>query len=234
MIDDDDLQLELQHALEEHLRSALVESACSGTSSIAFEWLSKELGEEDAGSTLAALEAAGGLCDCAVVRVLSDGPDTPPCRDADPTLVGWAIPRAFVLDPKKTHDKLLCAGPVPMGHAHVPEGDVLVPAPCLMPPARPVRPDVHFFIGLASGLPSEYGVVAREGSPITAAELAARVSRVPELCAFGEREAGYYLEQVGRREPGQLCGVDLLRVLTDQGIVVEMSIHRAVHYVFMT
>jgi hypothetical protein len=83
----------------------------------------------------------------------------------------------------------------------------LIPAPKGVKPKKRTRKSVHFFIGLKSGLPNEYGFVI-ESNKMTAREFAKliRDSRQSDLTRFTENEADFYLSRLENLKPDTPVG----------------------------
>ena len=178
------------------------------------------------------LEENGGFCDCEVVMNLPDNEDLVIDNDSQTvdTENSWKLPKDYVpADKEKHYSKILIATDNCKNNCYAEIGDILIPAPKGAKPKKRTRKSVHYFIGLKSGLPNEYGFVI-ESNNMTAREFAKQVrdSEQKDLNRFTENEADFYLSRLENLKVDTPVGTHFMEQSGLTGKGEELRIHKIV------
>lgn len=197
------------------IEDRLSDRSCDHSLKFALQWAKKNGFDTD--DLIDILEANGGFCDCEVVLNLPE--DTDISLDATPgsidTKNAWKIPPSFILpDKDKLFSKVLVSSHSDEDKWYAKEGEWLVPAPKNAKPKKRIRKSIHFFVGIESGLPNEYGFI-KSCEPITAQEFAKKVrdGGQNDLKLFGTREAAFFLGRLEKLKEKYAVGTDFFSIL---------------------
>lgn len=178
------------------------------------------------------LEANGGFCDCETVMNLPTGEDLtiPTGSQVTGKDNQWKLPKNFsISDIDKQFTKILKATDNCIKNCYAENNELLIPAPFGAKPRKRTRKSVHFFIGLKTGFPNEYGFVS-ETKPITAKGFAKiiRDSENPDLLNFTEKEADFYLTKLENLKIDTPVGTHFMEKSGLTGKGEEIRIHKII------
>lgn len=178
------------------------------------------------------LEENGSFCDCEVVFNLPNDRDIvlPVRSKGFDRNNPWKIPISFELpDSDKTYTNFLISRHSKKNNCYSKEGELLVPAPKGAEALKRVRKSVHFFIGLETSLPSEFGFVQNIGA-VTAKEFAKKVreSGQKNLQLFLEKEAAFYLSRLEKLKQGNGVATHFSKITGLTSKREELKIHKVI------
>lgn len=188
---------------------------CDHTRKWTFEWAKRN--NVNFNDLIDALDENGGYCDCEVVlnipyeydlilekkekQISSENP--------------FKIPVKFIQnDSTTTYTKVVVAKNDKSEKCYANDNEILFPAPQHFKPKRRMRKMFHYFNGIESELPCDYGYIG-EVKPITAKEFAEKLhntglTSLKEVC---ERDADFYLSQIQNMDKDTKVIVDLVERL---------------------
>lgn len=214
--------------LKKFVESKLDSDSCDHSLTITKIWADRN--QFDFNDLIDILEFNGGFCDCEVVFNLPDNQDL--VLDNSMTLGDlhnpWKLPSdCKIQTPGKLFTKILAATEQCKGNCHATIGEHLFPAPFGSKPKKRIRKSVHFFIGISTGLPNEYGFVDSI-EPITAKGLAkiVRDSKISDLSKFSELEADFYLTRIENLQVGTAVGTHFMEKNGLTGDDEQLRIHK--------
>ena len=222
------LSKEQANDLISYVHGKLCESSCDHSLIHTYAWA--DLNQFDQDDLIDILEANGGFCDCEVVLNLPEDVDVSVSIDHeineknDP----WKIPTNFIQpDGRQKFSNFLVSNHSAENNCYAKDGELLIPAPKGAKSQKRVRKSVHFFIGLETGLPNEYGFVQNH-EPITAREFAkiVRDSGQKDLQFFREKEAAFFLSRLERQKPGNGVGTHFTEITGLTSKCEELKVHK--------
>ena len=180
------------------LDQQLARGACDHTRHLTLRW-AQQVGV-DTGDLIDALDDSGGFCDCEVLMNVESDVDLVLSipHVSTPAANPWCLPPPFQPPPADhLFTKVLRGAHREQANCYSADGDLLVPAPKGAKARRRVRKSVHFFVGLADGLPNEVGFVTLADG-VTAPGFAKQVrdSAIEELAAFTDRDSAFFLSRL--------------------------------------
>ncbi|MCP3927952.1 MAG: DUF2695 domain-containing protein [Bacteroidetes bacterium] len=208
----------------------LNESPCDHSLIHTEKWA--ELNGFDHDNLIDILEANGGFCDCEVVLNLPEDTDISLSIEREDGDIDdpWKIPLNFVQPNRdKKFSNLLVSRHSSRDKCYAKDDELLVPAPRGTKPKKRIRKSVHFFVGLETGLPNEYGFV-QSCEPITAYEFAKMVrdSGPNGLQKFREREASFFLSRLDKIKPGNGVGTYFIEITGLTSKREEIKVHKII------
>ena len=216
--------------LKRFIESKLDSDTCDHSLSITKIWADKN--KFDFNDLIDILESNGGFCDCEVVFNLPDNQDlvlgTSTALTDSHNL--WKLPNDYKIQtPGKQFTKILTATEKCKGNCYATIGEHLFPAPFESKPKKRIRKSIHFFIGISTGLPNEYGFVDSI-EPLTAKGLAkiARDSKISDLSKFSELEADFYLTRLENLQVGTAVGTHFMEKNGLTGEDEQLRIHKII------
>jgi hypothetical protein len=214
--------------LIEFISDRLILNPCNHSHKNAIHWA--ELNSFNCNDLVDILEANGGFCDCEVVNNLPIDQDLI-LHNTFKTLSiknSWKLPKSFeVKNPDKDYTKVLVATENCRNNCYAEINEVLIPAPFGAKPAKRIRKSVHFFVGVRTGLPNEYGFVNLI-EPINSKNFAKliRNTQIPELRRFTDKEAEFYLSKLDSLLPNTPVGSHFMERSGLTGKEEELRIHK--------
>ncbi len=194
------------NSLKSYIEKKLELKPCDHSLRFAKEWAG--LNNFDLNDLVDILEENGGFCDCEVRMNLPEKEDLI-IQNSKQNIDNnnpWKLPKDYILK-EKFFTKVLISNENCKGNCYAKNGEILIPAPFGAKSKKRTRKLVHFFIGLKSGLPNEYGYV-NEIKSITAQDFAKQVrnSKQKDLFCFTEKEADFYLSSLDNLKAGTPVG----------------------------
>jgi len=216
--------------LVSYVHGKLNESPCDHSLIHTEKWA--ELNSFDHDELIDILEANGSFCDCEVVLNLPEDTDISLSieREVSDKDNLWKIPINFIQPSgNKKFSNILISNHSSENKCYAKEGELLVPAPSGAKPKKRIRKSVHFFVGLETGLPNEYGIV-QSREPITAYEFAklVRDSGLNGLQKFREREASFFLSRLDKLKPGNGVGTHFAEITGLTSKREEIKVHKII------
>lgn len=176
-----------------------------------------------------ALDDNGGFCDCEVV--LNIPPDYDLILEKKEKQISldnpFKIPLKFKQNNNDTlYDRVIIAKHNKSEKCYANDGEILFPAPEHFKPKRRMRKMFHYFNGIESELPCDYGYI-KNIEPTTAKEFAKKLRNtgLPFLKNIGERDTDYYLSQLQKMDKDTKVLVDLVERLRDYKMQIELKIY---------
>lgn len=216
--------------LKKFIESKLASNPCNHSLRLTKIWA--DMNEFNFDDLIDILESNGGFCDCEVGFNLPDNQDL--IVDSSKVLFDssnlWKLPKGYKIQtPEKQFTKILKATEKCKGNCYAVIGEYLFPAPFGSKPKKRIRKSVHFFIGISTGLPNEYGFVDSI-KPITAKGLAKmlRDSKILDLSRFSEFEADFYLTRLENLQVGTAVGTHFMEKNGLTGSDEELRIHKII------
>jgi hypothetical protein len=202
---------------------------CNHSHRFAEDWAKTEGIDWD--DLLDILEGHGAFCDCEVVLNLPGEADlaAPPDKIAPVKRNPWLLPPGFRATGAEAFTKTIVCQEKLTKNTHASEGEVLVPPPFGAKPRKRVRKSMHFFVGCASGMPAEIGIV-KECAEISALQFAKEVadSGIKELADFTFREAAFVLSRAALVKPAMPVATHFSDRIGVASRHWELTIHRII------
>lgn len=216
--------------LKAFIEKKLDSSTCDHSLRFAKTWADSN--SVDFNDLIDILEENGGFCDCEVVMNLPDNGDLVIDENSQTvdTINPWKLPKDYVpIDKEKQYSKILIATDNCNNNCYAETGDILIPAPKGAKPKKRTRKSVHFFVGLKSGLPNEYGFVI-ESNKMTARDFAKQVrnAKQKDLIRFTENEADFYLSRLENLKIDTPVGAHFMEKNGLTGKGEELRIHKII------
>ena len=216
--------------LKTYIDKKLDSSSCDHSLRFAKDWADSN--KFDFNDLIDILEENGGFCDCEVVMNLPDDVDLVIDENSltNDTLNSWKLPKDYVpIDNEKQYSKILIATDNCNNNCYAETGEILIPAPKGAKPKKRTRKSVHFFVGLKTGLPNEYGFVI-ESNKMTARDFAKQVrdTKQKDLIRFTENEADFYLSRLENLKIDTPVGAHFMEKNGLTGKGEELRIHKII------
>lgn len=216
--------------LKRFIESKLNSNPCDHSFRLTKIWADKN--EFNFDDLIDIIESNGGFCDCEVGFNLPDNQDL--IVDSSKVLYDssnpWKLPKSYKIQtPKKQFTKILKATEKCKSNCYATIGEYLFPAPFGTKPKKRIRKSVHFFIGISTGLPNEYGFVDSI-EPVTAKGFAKmlRDTKILDLSRLSEFEADFYLTRLENLKVGTAVGTHLMEKNGLTGSDEELRIHKII------
>lgn len=174
-----------------------------------------------------ALDDNGGFCDCEVVLNILEEIDL--ILEEKPKIIDdenpYKIPINHKVIENRIYTKAVFAVKDPKDKCYANDGEILFPSPKDFKPKKRMRKMFHFFNGMESELPSDWGRV-KSIEPIMAKDFAKklRATKLESLEKIGEREADFYLSQVDKYDLDRIVSAELVNRLRGYKMHIELKI----------